>query len=112
MLWHIYLRNEKAYIPTVAQTEAGFYLDVEPVSVALASDSKAVQSTIKEAIKRGNPIVPAPSRSSFPRPVVLKYANLKSWSAFEREASCWTITEKDGCFEIKGALKAASGGWR
>jgi hypothetical protein len=64
MLWNFYLRNGTAYVPTVAQTEAGFYLDVEPVEVVPATDFQALQQAIKRSLNRGNPKVPTPSRAS------------------------------------------------
>lgn len=55
MLWHIYVRKGIAYVPTVAQTVAGFYLDIEPVVAVPATDVSAVQAAVRQAIGRGNP---------------------------------------------------------
>ena len=33
-------------------------------------------------------------------PVMLKYTGDKSWSAFMRGATCWSIYEEDGIFQI------------
>jgi len=41
-LWHIYIRSGMAYIPVVAKTVAGFYLEVEPVEVVHLSDKLAL----------------------------------------------------------------------
>jgi hypothetical protein len=109
MLWHLYLRKGTAYVPTVAQTEAGFYTDIEPVP---ATDSGALKNALKVAIGKGNPIVPTPIRAAFPKPVVLEYAKLKSWSAFEKDALNWTIVEKAGSYEIQPGRKRPDGkGW-
>lgn len=111
MVWHIYLRNRTAFIPTVAQTDAGFYLDVEPVEVVSAIDTEALQHAFKQAIARGNPKVPTPTRAAFPKPVVLRYAKVKSWSAFERGCLYWTITEKDGVYHAIQGRKRPDRGW-
>jgi len=111
MLWNVYLRNGIAFIPTVAQTDAGFFLDVDPVGVVSAKNAKALQHAIKQAIGRGNPKVPAPTRAAFPKPVLLRYAKVKSWPAFEKGCLNWTIVEKDGVYHVKQGRKRPDLGW-
>jgi hypothetical protein len=110
MVWHFYLRNGIAFIPTVAQTEAGFFLDVDPVAVVSATDTEALQRAIKEAVSRGNPKIPTPTRATFPKPVVLKYAKLKTWSAFEKGCLNWTIVE-NCAYQLKRGRKRPDRGW-
>jgi hypothetical protein len=88
MLWGLgfYVRKGIAYVPTRAITEAG-YLDVEPVAVAAVADFETFRRAIYDALRRGNPTVPTPTRAKFPVPVVLKYAKARSWSAFEKGIS-------------------------
>lgn len=111
MLWNLYIRNGTAYVPTVAQTEAGFFLDVDPVAVVPVTDTEALQNALKLSIDRGNPRVPTPTRAAFPKPVVLKYAKVKSWAAFEKGCSNWTIVQQDGCYQIKRGRKRPDSGW-
>jgi hypothetical protein len=111
MLSHLYLRNGTVYLPTVAKTEAGFYMDVEPVRVVSATDSKALQGAIVEVMSKGNPTVPTPARASFPKPILLNYARVKSWSDFEKNALVWTIEETDGIYQIKPGRRRADRGW-
>ena len=33
MIWNIYLRQAKFFIPSIAKTEAGYFLEIEPVAV-------------------------------------------------------------------------------
>jgi hypothetical protein len=51
----------------MAQTEAGYYIDVEPVSVVSAVDLEALQRAILKIIGNGNPLIPTPTRATFPR---------------------------------------------
>jgi hypothetical protein len=111
MVWHIYLRDRTAFIPTVAQTDAGFYLDVEPVEVVAAIDGDALQHAFKQAVGRGNSKVPTPTRDAFPKPVVLKYAKAKSWPAFERGCLYWTIVQKGGAYFVAQGRKRPDRGW-
>lgn len=111
MLWQFYLRAGKVYVPTVAQTEAGYYLDIEPVVVVPISDAGLLKSAIVETMGRGNPVVPTPTRDAFPKPVVLSYAKVKSWSGFEKEALNWSVVCKAGEYQIKPGRKRPDRGW-
>ena len=44
-------------------------------------------------------------------PVMLKYTGDKSWSAFMRGATCWSIREKEGIFEIEPYRVHPNGYW-
>jgi hypothetical protein len=110
-MWQIYLRKDIAYVPTVAQTEAGYYLDIEPVAAVPAADSAAFTGALKQVMIRGNPKIPTPTRATFPKPVVLKHANVRTWADFERTASHWTITHRDNSYKIAGSRRRPDMGW-
>ena len=55
--------------------------------------------------------MPTPSRAAFPKPVVLRYAKVKSWSTFEKGCSNWTIIENGGLYQIKRGRKRTDRGW-
>ena len=95
----------------MAKTEAGIYTGIDPVTVVPVADTDALMAAIKKTMARGNPIIPTPSRDSWPEPVVLKYAKVKSWSAFEKEALNWGILEKGGIYQIKPGRRHPEGGW-
>jgi hypothetical protein len=114
-VWHLYLRNGMVYVPTVAQAEAGghlgYFMNIDPVEVVSVAETEALQRAIKEAMSKGNPVVPAPTRATFPKPVMLKYAKVKSWSAFEKGTLPWTIEEKSGVYQIKPGRRRPDRGW-
>jgi hypothetical protein len=60
-------------------------------------------------MSRGNPPAPRYPRDSFPEPVVVKYAGVKSWSAFARGTLPWGIDERDGKFQIIGYCRHPDG---
>jgi hypothetical protein len=62
-------------------------------------------------IARGNPPTPHYPRGSRPQPVVLKYADVKTWSAFARGTSSWSIKEKDESYQIVGYRTNRDGHW-
>jgi len=111
MLWHIYLSKRTVFIPSVSKTEAGFYLDTEPVEVVPAQDVSRLELALKTTIERGNPIVPTPTRDKFPEPVVLKYAKKKSWASFEKSATCFIFAKRESIYEIKHLRNSPNGGW-
>jgi hypothetical protein len=83
---HCYLRNGTVFIPTQGEIQKGLYLDIEPVAVVSLSDREALHREFAETIARGNPSVPLRKQSEIPRPLLPKYAGVKTWSAFARGA--------------------------
>jgi hypothetical protein len=111
MYCHFHLRNGIVYIPTMAKMDKGFYRGVEPVAVVSVSNTDALRQAIVETIARGNPDAPMLRRREWPAPVVLKYAGVRSWSAFERGAQFWTIEGRNGRFQIAGQRQQPDGMW-
>jgi hypothetical protein len=109
---HIYLRRGTVYLPTMGRMDKGFYRGVEPVAVVAATNTEALHQALAATIGRGNPDVPTLLRREWPPPVLLKYAWVKSWSAFERGMQLWALKEKDGIFQIAGYTKQLDGMWR
>jgi hypothetical protein len=111
MLWHVYVRKGMVFIPNVARTDAGFYVDIDPVAVVESAIRQSVIDAIKAAVVRGNPRIDSPKRATFPKPVVLSYAKVKSWAAFEQGASCWIISNAESTFQLRPQRTNPSGGW-
>ena len=111
MYLQCYLRRGLVYIPTTGMIERGFYRDTEPVAVVATSNTDALRHAFAETIARGNPRVPAIKRPDHPPPVLLKYADVKSWNTFARDASVWAIDERNGVFRIEPYQKDPPGGW-
>ena len=112
MYCQLYIRNGIAYVPITAKTEAGYYMNVDPVEVVPVSDTESFARAVDRVIAHGHPIVPTPTRASgFPKPVVPKYAKLGSWRAFEKGATSWKLVEKDGVYTIEQWQKREQGGW-
>jgi hypothetical protein len=94
---HIY-RNENFYVPNIAQTEAGFYVDVEPVRVVPIGREAALASAIAEAIAAGNKKIKTPSREQLSSPVILRHTKFKSWKQFEKKQQSWGVEETGGAW--------------
>jgi hypothetical protein len=112
MHFSLYLRNGIAFVPTTGRVlPGGAYRDMEPVTVAPLSNPEAVRRALRDAVSRGNPPAPRYPPGGHPQPVVVKYAGVKSWSAFAHGTLPWGITERDGNFQILGYRRHPDG-WR
>jgi hypothetical protein len=109
MIWDFYLRDGIVYIPSIAKTEAGFSRVVEPVEVVAVGDAQSLEQALKRTIERGNPRIPTPPREEQARkPIILRYAKVKTWAAFAKTALPWNIEERDQIYTI-APLKEAPG---
>lgn len=111
MLFHSYLRHGAVYVPTVVKLKTGAYMDVEPVAVVPVANSDALHRAFLAAMARQNAIIPNPPKDDWPPPVLLKYAGVKTWSAFARGTSLWSINEKDAAYQIVGYRSHPQGYW-
>lgn len=102
MLVIVYYKGGRFYVPTIVQTQAGLFWDRSPVRVVERQDRVAFACAIADAFKCGNVRVPNPSVDEFKNPVVSTAAGAKSWSAFMRGATSWTVSTDSG--EIRVAL--------
>lgn len=111
MFFHLYLRNGTVFVPTMGLVHRGPYRDIEPVAVAPLSNPDAVREALRVTIARGNPPAPRYPPGGHPQPAVVKYAGVKSWSAFARGTLPWGIDETGGKYQIIGYSRHPDG-WR
>jgi hypothetical protein len=113
MLITCYLRARTVYVPTVARRVSGpIYTEIEPISVVPLDNLDAVREALRESLKKGNAIIPDRGPQELRAPaIILKYARLRSWSAFFRTAWTWSIRDDDGLFKIIGYRKQPKGYW-
>lgn len=112
MQCHIYLdrKTGKVLVPRTVETEAGYWLDVEPVEQASVDDPLAISAIVKKTMEYKHPVVPTPSRSTFPKPVVLAHSAARSWRDFERRNAQFTILRTaEGQFQIERYRKEQEG---
>ena len=110
-MWHFYVTPTVAYVPSVARTEAGFFLDVEPIEAIPRSDVGRIQNALKRAILLGNPRVPTPDRNTASIPRILDHAKVDSWSTFEKKASCWQIIRNKDQYVVQKMKRRPDRGW-
>jgi len=113
MMITCYLRRGIVYIPTVARRATSpIYTNIEPIAVIPLEDLDAVRQALRESLKKGNPIIPDPDPQELRAPpIILKYAGVRSLSAFFRSTSTWSIRDDDGLFKITVYRKHPKGYW-
>jgi hypothetical protein len=108
---HCYLRRNVVYVPAVVKLKTGAYWDVEPVEVCPIANMDCIRRALASALAKGNIVVPPPPKDNWPPPVVLKYAGAKTWSAFARGTSPWSLEVEDGSYRIVGSRDHPDGYW-
>jgi len=84
-------KSGQVLVPTMAKTDAGFWLEVDPVEQAATCNLSSIAAALQRCESRGNPAVPTPPRSAFPDWVVLKHANKKNLRDFENDYALLSI---------------------
>jgi hypothetical protein len=110
MLFQSYLRRGIVYVPTTAKRGTSVYTAIDPVAVVPVGDTEVLHRAFRETIARKNVAVPL-IKGKWAPPVLLKYAGVRSWSAFARGASTWNIEENDGTYQIVGHRVHPKGYW-
>jgi hypothetical protein len=109
MLYKCYLRKRIVYVPTVGR-RGGAYTDIDPVAVVPVADTEGLRRAFLNAIARKNVPVPL-QKGKWPPPVILKYAGVRTWSAFANCTLVWNIDEDEDHYQIVGHRIHSDGYW-
>jgi hypothetical protein len=110
MLYQCYLRKGIVYVPSVAKIVTGGYKDIDPIAVAAVADAEGVRRGLREAMARGNPVVPSQRGSEWPPPAILKYAKVKNWSRVRPRDV--VLADQRKRWDISNRRPAKGAGWR
>jgi hypothetical protein len=86
-------------------------MNVDPVLAVPISDTANLRRAVRDVLARGNPVVPAPRPGQHPEPVMPRHAGVKTYAAFARGTSSWSIKGKDGAYQIVGKRSRPDRGW-
>lgn len=111
MLHTCYLKKRTVYFPTMVSQGIARYMDVDPVAVVPVMDTEGLRRAMLNTIPKENPFRAPTVEDARKQPVILKYTGDKSWSAFMRGASSWSIYEEDGIFQIEPYRVHPKGYW-
>lgn len=88
---YLYGPKKKVLVPTVAETEAGFFVEIEPLNIYEHHDVDGWTRGIARAMARGSQTVPTPDGDIEPGSQILDALHLNSWGEFEKEAVLFTV---------------------
>jgi hypothetical protein len=111
MLYRFYVYDEHVLIPTVAETEEGFYVDMKPVQLFAATSTEDWKSALYKALAAGNSLIPTPEQNEAGGSVLLESMNLQKWSAFEKRAVMYTIHAASAYVKIYRTGKGPDNMW-
>jgi len=111
MLYRFYVYDEKIIIPSVMQTEEGFYVDEKPVQIIHVKEAALWKSELTRALMAGNKIIPTPDPSTSGESVVLESLKVQKWVTFEKKACMYTIHATSSFIKVYRTGKAPDGMW-
>jgi len=88
---YLYGVGQKVIIPQIAETEAGFLVEQEPVTIFDVQDLPQWKALAYKYLKEGNPVIPTPEENVTPGSPILEMLGLKKWDDFERKAVMYTV---------------------
>lgn len=88
---YLYGPKKKVLLPTVAETEAGFYVEIQPLKIYEHHDVDGWRKGVAEALLAPTKIVPTPDGEMEPGSHILDALHLNSWTEFEKEAVLFTV---------------------
>jgi hypothetical protein len=107
----IYYIKNRLLIPTLARTEDGFFIEIEPVEVLEKPTHEDLVSALQRVERRGNPYIPTPPRDSFPPPIVRKLSGTRSQREFERAARHWVLESTAAGTLLIPTTRGSAGGF-
>lgn len=110
-LLRFYIRYEKLILPTVAETDAGFYVDQEPIAIFDIACLDDWKRALYLALAAGNQLVPTPERSPEPGSSMLEMLEIKKWSTFEASAIMYTVCKGSRYVSVYKTSKSKDGMW-
>jgi hypothetical protein len=110
-LIRVYVFNQQLIIPTVAQTEDGFFVDLGPVKVLTMKQLELWEPAILKSLLAGNAIIPTPAPADEPGSAILDKLNIRKWSTFETQAIMYTLHDGGRYVMLHRTGKGANGMW-
>jgi len=111
MLYRFYVYDEKVLLPTVAETDEGFYVDTKPVEIYPALKVDDWKPRLFHFISGHNQIIPTPQASDSGHSVLLDSLHVEKWSVFEKRAVMWTVHALGRYVKVFRTGKGPDGMW-
>jgi hypothetical protein len=83
--------KQRLIVPKMAETDSGFFVEVEPLSVFECHDIFHWKKHIYDTLNKPMTVVETPDSAQEPGSMILEKLELNSWGEFERQATLFTI---------------------
>jgi hypothetical protein len=95
---HLYanLKSGKLLASQCARTDAGFWMDVEPITHADLNDKETIRKSLYALQTIEVITIPTPPRDNYPKPAILPHAGVRTGSELERrycQFFIWTLVQ-------------------
>ncbi len=88
---YLYAVGQKIIIPQLAETEEGFFVEIEPITIFDVRDVNKWKALMYTYLSEGNKLIPTPEQAGSPGSAILEHLGLKKWDDFERKSVLYTI---------------------
>jgi len=99
----VFVRQGKAYLPVMAQTEAGLFSGIEPVYTTHLT-LEALHAALEKVFVAGHPRIPHPTQEEWRRlsreNPILRAARVKSWREFSQHSAVYSIEWTDQAVNV------------
>lgn len=110
-LLRFYLHKDKLVIPTVCETEAGFFVDQSPITIVAAKNRDRLKPALLKVISSPNKLIPTPEATDTPGSIILERLVIDSWTEFEKDAVLYTVHKGARYTTLHVAGKGSDGMW-
>lgn len=107
-----YKYNGQVLIPTIAPTESGLLVEVEPVICCSVDDRAELEKTILDSLHDSTWAPPEDQLQDQPEhPVILAVLGLRRWADFERKALLFTLHKSANGSTLHITGRGSDGFW-
>lgn len=108
---YLYGVGQKIIIPTIAQTDDGMLVEVEPIKVFSVTQVNRWKAYVYHCLSSGPNIIKGKDQTSNPGSAILDKLNLERWSDFERYSVMYMIHLGPKYISVYSTGKSEDGMW-
>lgn len=103
--------GKKVILPTMAETEAGFFVETAPLRVYDTAQVDNWKAQLHSMLSKAMPVVPTPDETEGPSSLILDKLQIDSWTQFEKTATLFTVHKGARYISIYATGKGEDGMW-
>src|ERR1700733_14810220 len=108
---YLWAPKQRLIVPKMAETDSGFFVEIEPLSVYECHDIFHWKKHIYDSLHKGMARVETPDSAQEPGSMILEKLELNSWGEFERHATLFTIHQGTRYTSIYATGAGEDGMW-